>query len=398
MSELIKVENSHTRIRLSLLATTSAIVLAACVASVQGAVAADRPTVWIEGGWHMDSIAGSTETLVPPLDGLTTAGYPDVPTATNFRGQGSGGFSSFTDMENVLGRSSGAEGSISFQPQGSDWVFNISARYGRTQSRRHIQQRADVLDEPTYESTFLGHNLQTRHYTNYVEQATKNTESHTILDFKVGKDVGLGLFGERTESLFSFGARYVQMNMTSRGHSYAAPAVRFYGRGGLNFFGKYQYLVQPDHQNSATTIQRLSNFHGLGPSVSWSNTTGLFGNRADGQIGLDWGINAAVLFGRQRSKVSYSTVAHSYHYTAGFGRTTATPQHKSGNRAESRRATVPNLGGFAGLSYRFPNAKLSAGYRADFFFGAMDRGLDSHKSVTTGFNGPYATIAIGLGG
>lgn len=399
MSELIKVENTHTNIRLGLLATTSAIALAACVASVQGAVAADRPTVWIEGGWHMDSISSSTETLVPPLDGLTTAGYPDVPTATNFRGQGSGGFSSFTDMENVLGRSSGAEGSISFQPTGSDWVFNISARYGRTHSRRHIQQRADISGQPTYETNGLyAHQLKTEHYTNYVEQGTDNTEAHTIIDFKVGKDVGLGLFGERTESLFSFGARYVQMNMTSKGHSYAAPAVRFYGHGGLNILGKYNYLVLPDHQNSASIIQRRSNFHGIGPSLSWSNTTGLFGNRAHGQIALDWGMNAAILFGRQKSKVNYSTVARSYHITAGFGGTTATPQHKSGNRAESRRATVPNLGGFAGLSYRFPNAKLSAGYRADFFFGAMDRGLDSHKSVTTGFNGPYATIAIGLGG
>jgi hypothetical protein len=66
--------------------------------------------------------------------------------------------------------------------------------------------------------------------------------------------------------------------------------------------------------------------------------------------------------------------------------------------ARSRTVTVPNLGGFAALSYRFTRAKLSMGYRADFFFGAMDRGIDARRSVTTGYHGPYATISIGLGG
>jgi len=37
------------------------------------------------------------------------------------------------------------------------------------------------------------------------------------------------------------------------------------------------------------------------------------------------------------------------------------------------------VGGFAGLSYNFPNAKVSLGYRADFFFGAIDGGPDAAK-------------------
>jgi hypothetical protein len=60
--------------------------------------------------------------------------------------------------------------------------------------------------------------------------------------------------------------------------------------------------------------------------------------------------------------------------------------------------TVPNIGGFAALSYRFPNAKLSAGYRADFFFGAKDSGFETRSTTDVGFHGPYATISIGLGG
>ncbi len=92
-------------------------------------------------------------------------------------------------------------------------------------------------------------------------------------------------------------------------------------------------------------------------------------------------------------KVNYTTMTH-----ARIGYAAYSSRHNTLNRTQSRRVTVPNLGGFAALSYRFTNAKLSMGYRADFFFGALDRGLDTHNSVTTGFNGPYATIAIGLGG
>ena len=59
---------------------------------------------------------------------------------------------------------------------------------------------------------------------------------------------------------------------------------------------------------------------------------------------------------------------------------------------------VPNVGALFGISYKYQNAKISFGYRADEFFGAMDGGIDTHKSENRGFNGPYATISIGLGG
>jgi len=393
MSELINIQTKQKNIRLGLLVTTSAMALAACVASTVDAVASDRPTLWIEGGWHFDSLAGSNDIVVPPLDGLTTGGFSSTPTASNFYGQGAGGFPSFTGMEKAQGRSQGAEGSISFQPKGSNWIFNVSGRYGRSHTSRRLDQRHEITGKPGYVINFLGTYLATPHYTNYVIQASDNKEAHVILDFQAGKDIGIGLFGGHTESVLSLGVRYAQMNMSSKGHAYGAPAVRFYGHGGINILGKYSYNILAYRQNSATVQQRFSNFHGIGPSVSWSNTTGLLGDPADGQLAIDWGANAAVLFGRQRVKVNYTTMAH-----ARVGYAAYTSQHNTVNRTESRRVTVPNLGGFAALSYRFTNAKLSAGYRADFFFGAMDGGLDARRSITTGFHGPFAKIAIGLGG
>ncbi|HVT23350.1 MAG TPA: hypothetical protein VHD95_01890 [Rhizomicrobium sp.] len=398
MSELINFRN-RSNVRFGLLVTTSAIALAACVASVTDAIAADRPTVWVEGGWHFDSVTGSNDIVVPPLDDLTANGFPSTPTASNFLGQGAGGFPSFTEMEKALGRSQGAEGSISFQPKGSDWVFSISGRYGRTHTHRRLDQRHEIVGETAdVGSTGLsGYHKSTAHYANYVIQANDNKEAHVILDFQVGRDAGIGLFGDGTQSVFGFGARYAQMNMSSNGHAYAAPAVRFYGHHGRNFFGKYGYSIFTYHQNSATTLERHSSFQGIGPSLSWSNTTGLLGDVADGQLALDWGANAAVLFGRQKVKINYSTLTRSFDPAipplGGY-----VSASKTVHRTQSHRITVPNLGGFAALSYRFTNAKISVGYRGDFFFGAMDRGLDTRRSVTTGFNGPFATISVGLGG
>jgi len=393
MSELI-IQNRQNNTRRGLLATTSAIVLAGCVASGQDAIAADRPTIWIEGGWHFDSITGSSDILVPPLDDLTVNGFSSTPTAANFLGQGAGGFPSFTEMEKMLGRSSGAEGSISFQPKGSSWVFSVAGRYGRTHTHRRLDQRKEIDGEATFVTTIFNNRyLKTPHYTNYVAQANDTTEAHTIIDFQVGRDIGIGLFGDRTESVFNFGARYAQMNMTSKGHSYAAPAVAFY-RGKTAFSG-IKYTIDTYHQNSATLLQRYSNFSGIGPSFSWSNVTGLWGDVSDGQLALDWGANAAVLFGRQKVKVNSTAKANDFHGLASGPNST---QHSTINRTQSRRVSVPNLGGFAALSYRFTNAKLSMGYRADFFFGALDGGLDTRHAMTTGYHGPFATISFGLGG
>ena len=60
--------------------------------------------------------------------------------------------------------------------------------------------------------------------------------------------------------------------------------------------------------------------------------------------------------------------------------------------------TVPNVGGFAGLSFQIQNFKVSAGYRADLFFNAMDGGIDTRKSENIGFYGPFASVSVGLGG
>ena len=59
------------------------------------------------------------------------------------------------------------------------------------------------------------------------------------------------------------------------------------------------------------------------------------------------------------------------------------------DRAQCRR--------LRGHFVRYADAKISFGYSADFFFGAIDGGIDARKNENRGFYGPYASISIGLG-
>ncbi len=124
------------------------------------------------------------------------------------------------------------------------------------------------------------------------------------------------------------------------------------------------------------------------------------GDTQNGEIAFDLGANAGLLFGRQRAHVRH-------HETAVYVSTTAACNNKGYHAAypprtfetaRSHSVTVPNIGGFAGVSFRKRNAKISSGYRADEFFGAVDGGIDAYKSETRGFYGPFATMSIGLGG
>src|SRR5690242_8907886 len=137
MSELHNTPNT-ANIRQTLLATVSVFVLVVSIPDAALAADKDRPTVWIEGGWHFESVTGDADPLVPPLDAATRAS----------------GFPSLTAVENELGRTYGAEGSISFHPHGSDWVFTASARYGRNRTTRRLINTQTIVGPQLKKTTF----------------------------------------------------------------------------------------------------------------------------------------------------------------------------------------------------------------------------------------------------
>ncbi len=394
MSEMINKNDNRAVIHWKLLTGASALALTAYMttAGVAGAADADRPIVWIDGGWQFEDVLGKGEPFVPPFDALGKAN----------------GFDSVVGLQNALGFSYGAQAGISFQPKDSNWTFSASVRYGRAHGQRahHTEQHVTGNSYQTYISLVLFHNFHSGHQTPtallYFDGRASNNEKHAIVDFQAGKDVGLGLLGS---AVISAGVRYLEESNASSMAVHEAPDFNFQYRKWNQTSLKEQKIGNFYHY-SGSTAAREAEFKGIGPSLAWSNATSLAGNDQNGQLLLDWGANAALLFGRQKTRSQRESATH-YHYfskhysSAGHlhykpvAKTSASYASASGTR--SRRVTVPNLGGFAGLTYRIQNFKASFGYRVDCFFNMIDGGTDTRHTVTRSFNGPYASISIGLG-
>jgi len=390
MSELIDLQQNRTIIRRQLLCAASAVALAACISKSSTAYAedADRPTMWIELGGQLEFVQGTASPFTAPF--MTAISPTPAPYRDDI----------FEEGQKPPRSAFGLEGKVTFQPEESDWKFSAGVIYGRSQSNRHIHHQTD---QPIVTHTFyLGYPI----YASYIahkhpsadtlaDTTLSSKESHLIVDFQVGKDVGLGIFGERGSSTVNVGVRFAQFQSRSSFAVNAIPSVSI-----DPFDLTFKYALASNFHGYTMHAHAARTFHGVGPSLSWNASKGLAGNAEDGELALDWGINASLLFGRQKAKVDHNT--HGYHiYSTASGKyqyyhhVVLPPNNAHSTRSHS--VVVPNVGGFAGLSVKYPNAKVSLGYRADFFFGAVDAGIDVRRTRDLGFHGPFATISLGLG-
>jgi hypothetical protein len=397
------MNTTNGRFRRQLLTSVSAFALLGSV-HAQGEANADddtdRPLVWIELGGQMERQTGQGDPYAPPF----VANYPSSEAYKTSPQQ--------LDKPPLF--SIGGEGALTFQPDGSDWLFSASVRYGRANSSKFINklgpkhQIHNVLLYASYPSpTLYPYRAQIRccHSTistpsnaEFINGDIAHHDSHLILDFQAGKDVGLGFLGRNSTATLSAGVRFAQFMAQSSVSLHARPDF-----GSFDdtphfirvFYPQYPqiYYEGVRYHTFAGTSETSRNFHGVGPEISWNSSVALLGNAQGGMFTFDWGANAAVLFGRRKAQGQHHESGHyvshypprSYYYT---------PAHFN----RSHTVTVPNLGGFAGVSFKFPNAKVSLGYRGDFFFGAMDTGWDTEKTKTVGFYGPFVAISVGLGG
>jgi len=374
MSELINTRDTRADFRWQLLATVSALSLLTTI-NVAKAEGEGRPTVWLELGGQLERIDGGQEQFIPPF-------IANSPRAAIWK-------TSPASVQRAARYAVGGEAKITFDPINTDWILSASIRYGRSHGVKAVAQQTALPTLVTVGSKGL---MPPRmHLADKGEG--KNKESHSILDFKAGKDVGLGAFGGR--STFSAGVRFAQFNtssnvsMGSRPQARAIMKVPFPG-----FILPYYYA-----HNFEAYADRGNSFRGIGPSLSWDGSVSVAGSPDTALFNFDWGLSAALLFGRQKAHIHHQTTGlyskvgvggTKYARISGYDRPTA--------HTRSRSVIVPNLGGFANVSAKFPNAKVSLGYRADYFFGAMDGGLDARKSYDRAFRGPFATMSIGLGG
>ena len=141
MSEFTCATTGHRSIRYNLLATASLSALLAVLylPAAAKAEADDRPTVWIELGGQMEHITGQGDAFVPgflwfiPKSSVlqsTTPVQAQKPIPFNF----------------------GWDGKISVEPQGSNWKFSVSVKYGRSANSKNVDHQTKGLHKAKYKS------------------------------------------------------------------------------------------------------------------------------------------------------------------------------------------------------------------------------------------------------
>ena len=398
MSELTNIRDAKTDFRRQLLATASAIALLSFLLEGRDAKASDantdNPPFWIELGGQLEQQTGQGEPYAPPF-------------VTNYAASPAYKPVSPQDLEKAPLFSNGAQAKLMFQPTDSDWVFSASVRYGRANDGgiNNIKSAGHAIHYGYgyfKSSGFFCCRTGTKVFStrDIVDASVTNRDSHTILDFEAGKDIGLGLFGNGSTSQIMAGVRFAQFTASASASLHARPDLVFYNRYAA-FTHKYpEWYVPVAHFHTfGGSANSARSFRGIGPSLSWDASVPFLGSPASREFSFDWGVNGAALVGRRKAQGSHHETGH-YHQ-AKYQNGGNNHYYYSNNPPPFARAhsiLVPNVGGFAGLSLKFPNAKISLGYRGDFFFGAMDTGWDKEKTKTVGFYGPFATISVGIGG
>jgi iron complex outermembrane receptor protein len=357
-----------------------------------------KPTLWVELGGQLEHITGQGAAYSPQfLSSYSTSSILHQGTTP-------------TEAQQPPLFSAGEEAKISYQPDDSDWLVLASIRYGRSGNKMRVHHQTDNPPPLTYQGgqpvPHTSSHARSITPEKFVSTQVYHQESHSIMDFQAGKDVGLGLFGQDISTVLNAGIRFAQFASHSSVDMRARPDLHF-----KYFPSSHAPTRAPGPHPSFHTYHAYENasrkFQGVGPSISWNGSMPVSGDQGNG-IDFDWGANGALLFGRQKTVVRHQesgrffTKSPQGFCTQGVNAIThpcynIVYQHGGGHNT-NRAVTVPNLGGFAGVSYRYNNAKISFGYRTDFFFGALDGGIDKPKSENLGFSGPFATISFGIGG
>jgi len=362
MSELIQKHDNRATIRWKLLTGASALALTAYVSSAGLARAEDtgHPVVWIEAGGAFDQLTANNTLWLspntpapqanptPPFGTLPQAGYD-------------------------------ADFKLSLTPNDSDWIYSVGLIYGRS-LRGHKTNHDQTYNTRIAFHTAYGAPKYVYTNWNFANTQQRSDAKHLILDFQAGKDVGLGMFGGK--STLSVGVRWARLREAASGHMSGATNATYHG--------DRPYATET---HVIADFLAKHSFSGIGPSIAWDSSVPFAGQPSDG-LSIDWGINAALLFGKQKTRTNLHTHS-SYCATFIHGCTPGTGSTQTIKR--DKTVMVPNLGGFAGISWRLPNAKVSIGYKADFFFNAIDTGVYARKTENRGFYGPFASISIGIG-
>jgi outer membrane receptor protein involved in Fe transport len=275
---------------------------------------------------------------------------------------------------------------------GGGWRVSGAVRYGRANGSGR-QASYVQLPGANWTLPFIGVTTYHEGPLDYGVSTVSDGEEHTIADFAVGKDIGLGAWGEGGQSSLSLGVRYAQFKSRSAVSLIGTPD--WYWPDLAN--SKYR---QDTHTEYATSLNSERAFKGAGPVLSWDAAKQLFGDDASGHVNVDWNISGGVLFGKQTLQAEgnrYAGYSHVPHIALAVP-ITDTVYNAPISLRRSKNATVPTLDLSLGVSYAIDRVKVSTGYHWERYFDAIDGGYKEAKSYDRGFDGPYLKLSLGFGG
>lgn len=238
----------------------------------------------------------------------------------------------------LVGLHDGGDGLVAVNFARDDgWVAGISVNFGRTGTSHGAFSYFSSSGPSSY---YAGSGEVSHH------------ELHQIVDFTVGREVGLGMFGLDGNSAVSIGIEWANFSATT--------------------VGDFSYSYKYDFSGPFTTNFRMTTkrrFHGIGPVISWNASTPICDPSS--HLSFNWGAMASVLFGTRSV-------------------TSDDPDGDFTNRSED--ATVPRLSGYLGVGWHPMGdaSQISVGFAASAAWGVFEGSFeDSRFNVNRFGYGPY---------
>ncbi|MGE5566507.1 MAG: TonB-dependent receptor domain-containing protein [Parcubacteria group bacterium] len=328
---------------------------------------------------------------------------PDATLAPSFAGTFPGDLNTLAEQQHRdLDLGDGRDVTLVYRPHGGAWNISGGIRYGRTNgaTRLHAQSRSEkscafplsgMLGQkycnpgyqiPGFPVGYFYEPTALKYRNSFSDVSMRTSEEHTVADFEVGYDVGLG-------GSVAIGLRYGGFKSSTRATMSGIPDW-------VVPDGWFEYPASFTRHSASTASERR--FSGAGPIVSWVSGKTLWGDEIVGQVDLDWAATGGILFGRQKTTSSDQDVGNFYTGMVLQPVRSGDPVVRRMDIARSSSASVPVLDLSLGLSYDIQRLKLSTGYRWERYFNAIDGGYAEHKSYDRTFDGPYFKIAVGFGG
>jgi outer membrane receptor protein involved in Fe transport len=308
-----------------------------------------------------------------------------------------------TDLQNRdLDWGDGRSVKLTYQPSDT-WKFSLGARYGKTNgSVRAIRtEPGDYSCGNGFSDCATNPNRRRVLSYNSSEATIVGGEDHTIVDFLVSRDFGLGtLGGLGLRSQLGGGLRYAQFNSDTFGHFIGIPVWDLPPSQQLPGGSFYDPFLDGRHTEYDAEITAERGFKGVGPVLSLDASAPIFGDEDIGHLDIDVSVGGGVLFGQQDTTITGEEVGLYFVDPFGFAHfltpdeTTVIPI--SYNR--ENEVTVPVLDLSLGVSYTIDRMKIGAGYRWERYFNAIDGGYEEQEDADRTIDGPYFKLSVGFGG